>query len=284
MGLAVLLKEAKDKLKSASIDEYALDAEIFMAEVLNKDRLFVLLNLDYELNNNEAESFKNMISRRLNHEPAAYIIGRREFMGMDFAVEEGVLIPRPDTEILVETVMENGAQAKTCLEIGTGSGCISVSLSKLLRLNVTGVDISERCIEISQKNAKANGVDKICEFLLGDMFSPFKNDEKFDIIVSNPPYIKKNVVPSLMDDVKNFEPILALDGREDGLYFYREIINKAENYLNPNGMVFFEIGYDQKEDVSLLFKEKGFENINTVKDLSGLDRVVYATYGGARGI
>ena len=284
MKLAVLLREAKDKLKSVNVDEYALDAELFMAEVLNKDRLFVLLNLDYELNNNEAESFKNMISRRLNHEPTAYIIGRREFMGMDFAVEEGVLIPRPDTEILVETIMEKGTQAKTCLEIGTGSGCISVSLSKLLGLNVTGVDISQKAVEISKKNAKANGVDNTCKFLLGDMFSPFKNYEKFDIIVSNPPYIRKDVLPNLMDDVKNFEPILALDGGDDGLYFYREIINQAENYLNPNGMVFFEIGYDQKEDVSLLFKEKGFENIKTVKDLSGLDRVVYATCGGARGI
>ena len=235
-----------------------LDVETLLQKVLNVDRLYILLNLDKSLNEEEENLFNKFIEERLNNRPIAYIVGNREFMGLDFYVQEGVLIPRPDTEVLVEEVIEIAKNKEdiNILDIGTGSGAITVSLAKYLEnAKITSVDISEIALEIGRKNAILNEVDDRITFVKSDLFTNINKEMKFDIIVSNPPYIKREVIKKLNKDVQK-EPIIALDGGYDGLDFYRKIINESEKYLKFNGYLCFEIGYDQKEDVIGIIKNK----------------------------
>ena len=254
-----------------------LDVETILQKVLNVDRLYILLNLDKSLNIDEEKLFNKYIKERLNNRPIAYIVENREFMGLDFYVKEGVLIPRPDTEILVEEVIELAKDKGkiNILDIGTGSGAITVSLAKYLKdAKIISVDISDIALEIAKKNAQNNYVDDRITFIKSDLFTNIDKDMKFDIIVSNPPYIKREVIETLDKQVKDFEPYNALEGGVDGLDFYRKITKQGKNYLNKGGFLAYEVGHDQSEDVSKLMKNDGYTNIYTRKDLQQIDRVV----------
>jgi release factor glutamine methyltransferase len=226
----------------------------------------------------EFNIFNNLIEDRLNGRPIAYIVGNREFMGLDFYVQEGVLIPRPDTEALVEEIIELCKDKKdlSLLDIGTGSGAITVSLAKYLNnADVKSFDISEIALEIGKKNAINNNVEDKIEFIKSDLFSAIKDtDIQFDVIVSNPPYIPKKDIETLHTQVKDYEPYNALEGGEDGLDFYRDITEQSVNYLKQNGILAYEVGHDQAQDVAEIMKNNGYTKIYTKKDLQGIDRVV----------
>ena len=254
-----------------------LDVEILLQKVLDVDRLYILLNLEKTLSEDEQRLFNKFINERLNNRPIAYIVENREFMGLDFYVKEGVLIPRPDTEILVEEVIELAKNKGNIniLDIGTGSGAITVSLAKYLdNANITSVDISEIALEIGKINAVNNKVDSKINFVKSDLFTNIDKNMKFDIIVSNPPYIKREVIETLDKQVKDFEPYNALEGGIDGLDFYRAITMQAKDYLKKDGILAYEVGHDQSEDVSKLMYKYGYTNIYTRKDLQQIDRVV----------
>ena len=254
-----------------------LDVETLLQKALGVDRLYILLNLDKDLSEDEEKTFNKFIEERLNNRPIAYIVGNREFMGLDFYVQEGVLIPRPDTEVLVEEVIEIAKDKGEIdiLDIGTGSGAITVSLAKYLEnAKLTSVDISEIALEISKKNAISNNVEDRINFVKSDLFSSLNKNQKFDIIVSNPPYIKREVIDTLDKQVKDFEPYNALEGGIDGLDFYRAITTQAKDYLKEGGVLAYEVGHDQSEDVSKLMEMDGYTNIYTRKDLQQIDRVV----------
>lgn len=275
----ILLKYSKELEEISSTPR--LDVEILLQKALGDvDRLYIHLNLEKVLSQEEDNLFLKLINERLNNRPIAYIVGNREFMGLDFYVQEGVLIPRPDTEILVEEVIEIGKNKDEIeiLDIGTGSGAITVSLAKYLdNANLTSVDISEIALEVGKKNAISNNVDNKIEFIKSNLFTEIDKNKKFDIIVSNPPYIRKKDVETLESQVKDFEPYTALEGGEDGLDFYRKITEQAKLYLKENGVLAYEVGHDQSEDVSKLMEINGYTNIYTKKDLQGIDRVVIGT-------
>lgn len=257
-----------------------LDVETLLQKVLGVDRLYILLNLERALSQEEEKEFNKLINQRLDNRPIAYIVGNREFMGLDFFVEEGVLIPRPDTEVLVEEVIKLAKEndAKNILDIGTGSGAITVSLAKYLEnIKVTSVDISETALKIGQKNAIDNEVNDKITFVKSDLFENIDKEIKFDIIVSNPPYIKREVIDTLDKQVKDYEPYGALEGGIDGLDFYRAITKQSKDYLKEGGILAYEVGHDQSEDVSKLMEMDGYTNIYTIKDLQQIDRVVIGT-------
>ena len=267
--------EYKKILKENNFETYSLDVEVLLMNVTGFSKTQLYLNTDYTLKTEEYEKFKKFFNRRLKNEPIAYIIEKCEFMGMNFLLNNHTLIPRPDTEILVEKAIEiiNKNNFNNALDIGTGSGAIAISLAKYCNINVTALDINDKAIEMAKKNANINKVKNI-EFIQSDIFEKINN--KYDIIVSNPPYIKTQDIKTLEKNVKNYEPILALDGGKSGLIFYEKITNNAIKYLNKNGYLMFEIGYDQAKDVKNIMENNNFYNITVLKDLSGLDRVVFA--------
>ncbi len=263
---------AKQQLKDYS-SSYNIDAQVFLMDILKINRT-ELLTKTYELSNENIDTLNNYINRRKNQEPVAYITSNVEFMSLNFYVDSNTLIPRPDTEILVEKVLQITKEKdyNNFLEIGIGSGCISISLAYYSNMNGLGVDIMENCVDVSTKNADTNNVSNKVSFIKSNLFDKITN--KYDIIVSNPPYIDKNDMDKLLPNVKNFEPHTALFGGDDGLDFYRDITINAKNYLNSNGLLAFEIGYDQGYSVSNLMLENGFENVQVFKDLYKHDRVV----------
>ena len=265
-----LRKLVTEKFDKAGIDEIA-DFDWICCEVTGKKRSE--LPFIKEFSNKELERINNAVEKRLNHIPLAYIFGKTNFYGYDFIVNEHVLIPRLDTEILIEKLIEeinSRSERVDVLDIGTGSGAIAITLSKETGSNVTAVDISEHALEIAKKNAELNGAN--VAFIQSDLFENISNI-KIDIIVSNPPYIETGVIATLDDEVKLHEPILALDGGEDGLDFYRKIVMEAPKHLKQCGKLFFEIGFNQAESVSILMKDK-FKNVSVIKDYLGNDRIV----------
>lgn len=278
MTIREILIKYMEKLSSIS-DTPKLDTEILLQKALGDvDRLYIQLNLDKKLSDEQLKCFNEMINDRLNGRPIAYIVKNREFMALDFYVEEGVLIPRPDTEPLVEEVIElsKGMNDVTIVDIGTGSGAISVSLAKYIKNSyVYSLDISDKALSIGEKNAVNNEVDDKIEFIKSDVFTGIKDRNlKLDIIVSNPPYIKKEDIKTLHTQVKDYEPYIALEGGEDGLDFYRTITEKSLKYLKSNGILAFEVGHDQASDVCNIMENHGYKKIYTKKDLQGIDRVV----------
>ena len=280
MTIKEIIIEYSSKLEEISSTP-RLDVEILLQKSLGDvDRLYILLNLDKVLSEDEEKTFIKYINERLENRPIAYIVGNREFMGLDFYVKEGVLIPRPDTEILVEEVIELAKNKGeiNILDIGTGSGAITVSLAKYLpNAKITSVDIEDIPLEVGRINAKSNEVEDRIEFVKSNLFENIDKDMKFDIIVSNPPYIKREVIETLDKQVKDYEPYTALEGGEDGLDFYREITKQSKSYLKEKGILAYEVGHDQSEDVSKLMIDGGYTNIYTKKDLQGFERVVIGT-------
>lgn len=272
------LMKAYNILKAAGIDTYMLDAQLLLQKVLNKDKLFITINRDFEISLEEEKEYFHMIELRKNKMPVKYILGECEFMGLNFNVREGVLIPRPDTEILVEEVIERIKESnyREICDVCCGSGVIGISIGRLVKnTRVYCYDISDMACQVTQENINKLGVqDKVNIFKSDLLDEAIIKDRKFDAVVSNPPYIKKEVIPTLMDDVKNYEPHIALDGGKDGLDFYRKITEQSLQVLNKGGLLAFEIGYDQGEEVQAILRDKGFTDIKCIKDLAGLNRVV----------
>lgn len=273
MTLRQLLTDGKRKLKEAGIAEWDLDAWYLLEHVTGCTRSFYFLYPDKEADICHVQQYEELIRKRSIHIPLQHLTGIQEFMGLSFHVNEDVLIPRQDTEILVEEALKYIREGMHILDMCTGSGCILLSVLKLgPKVTGTGVDLSERALAVAEKNRDT--LDVRAEFLESDLFE--KVTGSYDCILSNPPYIPSRVVDTLMEEVRKHEPRQALDGREDGLYFYRKIIEQSPQYLKPGGMLFFEIGYDQAEAVKSLMGA-GFTDIHVVKDLAGLDRVVYGS-------
>lgn len=269
-----LYRMGKDRLTEAKVPEAELDARLLLEEVCGTDRNDLLVHGDKEVPPEQCDRYVEYIQRRQKREPLQQITGYQEFMGLRFKVTPDVLIPRQDTETLVEEVMRYLHDGMHLLDMCTGSGCILLSLLKYSNdCEGTGCDISEKALKVAEENAEMLSLN--ASFVQSNLFENISG--KYEFIVSNPPYIPTGVIPTLMEEVRDHEPVSALDGREDGLYFYREIVEKAGEYLYPGGMLFFEIGYDQAEKVSSLMQEAGYQEVTVCKDLAGLDRVVYGT-------
>lgn len=271
--VADVLRLTKTKLKENCIESWSIDADLLMCKVMGFSRIQLVTKDTQELTLEQLNQLNELICERLTHKPMQYILGKAEFMGLEFEVNEATLIPRADTEILVETVINEIKKNnyKTVLDIGTGSGAIGISVAKYCcDTQVVAVDISNKALQTAKRNAIINNVKNIT-FIESNLFENIKGS--FDVVVSNPPYIEADVIKTLDSQVKDFEPLLALDGGKDGLDFYR-IITQNPEYINANGTLAYEIGYNQGLAVSQLLKENGFENIEIIKDLAGLDRVV----------
>lgn len=276
-----LIKDGIEKLQKASDLDATVDAWLLAEEVLGITRAQYFINPQRLVDKEDADKFFKFIDMRCNKIPLQHITGKQEFMGLSFNVNEDVLIPRQDTELLVESVLNylkqkmKGKKVKV-LDMCTGSGCIAISIKKLAEnVDVTAVDLSQKALKVAIDNA--NQLDAKVTFIESDLFENVSG--KYDIIVSNPPYISKSDIETLMEEVKNHEPMMALDGDEDGLKFYKKISEKLNEYLSDGGMIFYEIGYDQGKTVPDILKQYNFKDINVYKDLSGNDRVVIARKG-----
>jgi len=276
------LKNGIEALEIIGIEDSVLKAKLLLSNIIGKPKEYLFIHEDEELEAGVEKEFLRQIDELTKNTPLQYLTKTQEFMGLDFYVNENVLIPRSDTEVLVEEVLKNVDKSKKVriLDMCTGSGIIGISLAKFCdNVEVWCVDKSDRALEVAYENAKFHGVVDKLNLICSDMFCDLADicdyeKEKFDIIVSNPPYIESEVIKTLNKDVQK-EPLMALDGGADGLDFYRIIAENAWDFLNENGQVFLEIGYNQGESVMALFKEK-FNNVSCVKDLAGLDRVVIA--------
>ena len=266
-----LFEYGKKQLEDAGIEEAALDARLLLEYICHTDRNALLVHGDSVRSDLEEQFYHMVIEKRAQRIPLQHITGQQEFMGLTFKVNEHVLIPRQDTEILVEEAMRYLSDGMRILDICTGSGCILLSLLKYSNeCEGLGVDISENALAVARENAQNLGLE--AEFRYSDLLE--KVEGKFDMIVSNPPYIETAVIDTLMPEVREHEPMLALDGREDGLYFYRRIVEQCTSYMTRGARLFFEIGYDQGEAVKDMMIHKGFCEVEIIKDYAGLDRVV----------
>ena len=278
-----LLKYGYEILKNKEIDSYILDVQLLLGKAINKDRLFIFINGNYEVTEKEAEDYYRYLKLREKKMPVKYILEECEFMGLNFVVRPGVLIPRPDTETLVEQALNkvrNNNFRHIC-DLCCGTGAIGLSIAKFIDyVNIKCCDISSTALEITAENIRRFSLQKRVQAVKSDLLQYFiKNRVKFNMIVSNPPYIKKSIMDTLMEDVKNYEPREALYGGEDGLMFYRKIAEESPEVLDRGGVLMLEIGDNQREEVSCILKKQGFKNISCVKDLAGRDRVISAVVG-----
>jgi release factor glutamine methyltransferase len=259
------------KLKEAQLEEAQLDARLLLEEICGTDHNTLLCHGDREVSEAEEEQYRKALEQRAVHVPLQHLLGYQDFMGLRFQVNEHVLIPRQDTEILVEEAMRYLHDGMRILDLCTGSGCILLSLLHYSNdCEGTGVDISKEALQVAALNAELLGIK--ADFLKSDLYE--KVTGKFDLLVSNPPYIERKVIPTLMEEVREYDPYIALDGGEDGLDFYRRIIGGAQDYLKRGGQILMEIGSGQAQAVSELLREAGFKEIDVCRDFAGLDRVV----------
>ena len=260
------------QLKAADISDWKTDARLLLEYACGTDFNFLYTNPDFEVSNDKETLYKEYIDKRLTHVPVQHITGTQCFMGLDFKVTKDVLVPRPDTEILVEEVLKDLHDGMRILDMCTGSGCILLSLLKYSNDCMgQGIDISPAALKVARKNAEKLGISS-AEFIESDLFQNVSG--RFDILVSNPPYIKTSEIEGLMPEVSKYDPFIALDGHEDGVYFYKKILEGAGGFLNRGSLIAFEIGNDEGEAVSGLMKEAGLKNIEVIKDYGGNDRVV----------
>ena len=278
MTLEEAYRLGNDVLNEAGVPDAGTDAWILLEHVTGVSRTRYYVNPKQVLSKEEEERYLSYIEKRKKRIPVQHLTGVQEFMGLEFMVNEHVLIPRQDTEVLVETVWEDLEPGMRVLDMCTGSGCILISLMKRMQtvsgedvITGVGVDLSREALQVAEENAFKQKVGAV--FVESDLFD--KVEGTYDIIVSNPPYIRTSVIKELQEEVKLHDPYAALDGKEDGLFFYREIIKKSKEYLKKGGRLYFEIGYDQGEDVKKLMEEAGFSEVTVKKDLAGLDRVVF---------
>ncbi len=278
MQYAKLYQIGKEQLQKAGITDAELDARLLLEFICHTDRNALYAHGDQEIEDEKMQDFLQLIEKRAVHIPLQHLTGEQNFMGLDFLVNEHVLIPRQDTEILVEEIMRDLHDGIRILDMCTGAGCILLSLLHYSNdCSGVGVDVSEDALVVARQNADRLA-EKQAVFIQSDLFE--KVEGSFDLIVSNPPYIRSQEIAGLMPEVREHEPHLALDGKDDGLHFYREIIKGAMPHLKRGGQLFFEIGYDQGEAVQALLAANGYTEIAVVKDYAGLDRVVYGTFLG----
>lgn len=294
-----IYKEGAARLAEAGIEEAGLDARLLLEFVCGTDRNTLLAHGDRVISDEEHERYEALIAARAAHTPLQHLTGEQEFMGLTFIVNDKVLVPRQDTEILVEEVLKNLHDGMRILDLCTGSGCILLSLLQYSNDCIgVGVDLSVEALAVAGENyarLSSTRPDMKALFLEGDLFDALEgkkiaecgeasgSGERYDIIVSNPPYIETDVIGTLMQEVREHEPVMALDGGADGLTFYRRILQGAGDYLNRGGMLFFEIGCEQAVSVREIMERAGFQEIEVVKDFAGLDRVVYGTWLGQQG-
>lgn len=282
LTLKQLYKVGTVKLAEEGIEEFSLDAWYLLEYVTGVSKAMYFAEPERAVSEENADRYIDCIRRRAAHIPLQHITGEQEFMGYPFCVNEHVLIPRQDTEILVEEAIQVMRPKMKVLDMCTGSGCIVLSILKMCRekyymtdLQGIGADVSEEALKVARENGRRLGVP--VTWIQSDLFAKIQEEEKYDVIVSNPPYIETAVIDTLQEEVRLHDPYIALDGKEDGLYFYRRIISEAGKYLKTQGKLMFEIGCDQAESVEELMKNAGYEQITVKKDLAGLDRVVYGT-------
>lgn len=255
--------------------EAQLDARLLLEHVCGTNLQTLLLQGDRPVPDEKAALYRELLARRKDREPLAYIVGKWDFMGLTFTVNENVLIPEQDTENLIEEIMRERCDGERILDLCTGSGCILLSLLKYSNNSVgVGTDLSGKALETAEKNARDLGLCDRAQWRCGDLFEAVGPGEKFDRIVSNPPYIRSGTIDTLAPEVRLHEPKMALDGGEDGLGFYKRIIPKAADHLVIGGALYLEIGYDQAQAVSALMREAGYYEVRTVKDYGGNDRIV----------
>lgn len=272
-----LINYGRSRLSDSGVPDSDIDADILWQYASGMNRTQMLLSRNEEVTDRKAACYTELIDRRCSREPLQYITGTQEFMGYEFDTAVGVLIPRQDTETLVDTALKLYRGCRV-LDMCCGTGCIGISYGLLCgNCDVTLADISDSAVELTKRNvAKLCGDSRRFEVIKTNMFDNIHGE--YDIILSNPPYIRSDVIDTLMPEVRDYEPRLALDGYSDGLYFYRIIIDKAREHIKDEGYVIFEIGNDQAEDVQLLFVDSGYDDIHVVKDLRRMDRVVYGRY------
>ena len=247
------------------------NAETIISHALKMKRLDIYLHLEEEISDTQLNTILEITSRRKKHEPLQYILGETEFYGYKINVSNSVLIPRPETELLVEKIINNEKNVNSILEIGTGSGAIVIALAKNLNTNkIDAVDISESALKMAQQNAELNDVE--INFFRSDIFENVT--AKYDLIISNPPYISQDQYEKLPKEIKDHEPKSALQAKNNGLYFYKKILHNAKEHLTESGKIYFEIGYDQAEKITEIAKKSGFSNIQVLKDLNGFDRIM----------
>ena len=280
LTLKQLYKVGTVKLAEEGIEEFSLDAWYLLEYVTGVSKAMYFAEPERAVSEENADRYIDCIRRRAAHIPLQHITGEQEFMGYPFCVNEHVLIPRQDTEVLVEEAIQVMRPKMKVLDMCTGSGCIVLSILKMCRekyymtdLQGIGADVSEEALKVARENGRRLGVP--VTWIQSDLFAKIPEEEKYDVIVSNPPYIETAVIDTLQEEVRLHDPYIALDGKEDGLY--RRIISEAGKYLKTQGKLMFEIGCDQAEVVEELMKNAGYEQITVKKDLAGLDRVVYGT-------
>lgn len=281
------LELSSNFLKKKGIESSRMNAELLLAHILECKRLDLYLRFNQPLNKKETNTYRDFITRRGNYEPYQYIVGDVEFYGLKFFVDKNVLIPRQETEILIETILEKHPKDKELkvLDIGTGSGNIPISLAmNLPESKVISIDISAEAIKVAEQNREFHDLKSRVGFIKSDILTDNleKYNSTFDIIVSNPPYVKKDEYETLQKEITEFEPDIAVTDFSDGYKFYKEISRKSMVLLKKNGMLFFEVGLGQADDVKNIMQENGFENVEIGKDLSEIDRVVFGVKGNAQ--
>lgn len=283
MTIKEILDQGKKELKEAGIQEADLDAWLLLESVTGISRAMYYVRQSEELPEAQEMQYLEAVARRKKRIPLQHITGEQEFMGLTFQVNHSVLVPRQDTEILVEEALKTAVPGMRILDMCTGSGCILISMVQFMKDKgilpgaCTGTDISGEALLVAKENADRYGLD--LTFVQGNLFENVAGT--YDLIVSNPPYIRTSEIACLEPEVRDHDPKLALDGKEDGLYFYRKIAESAPEYLAENGCLYFEIGFDQADDVKKLMEDNGFARVTVKKDLTGLDRVVYGVYNKA---
>ena len=278
MNIYNAIKEGTKILKKNDVKFSALDSEILLAKALKKKRKYLILNLDKTLNKKNLEIYKNLINQRSNGKPVAYLTKTKDFWNSEFIIEQGTLIPRPDTEVLIEATLElfKYRDYANILDVGVGSGCIILSiLNEKDRFYGTGIDVSSKSISLSKLNAKKFSLENRVKFIKTDVDNFCHG--KYDLIISNPPYIKSNKIKYLEKDVRDYEPKLALDGGLDGTFKILKVIEKASTLLKSNGRLILEFGYDQKIKILSLLKKRGFYINKIIKDYAKNDRCVIST-------
>ncbi len=280
-----LLKWAADDFRSKGIDSPRLDAEVLLGWALGKTRTELVIESKTELNGEGLARFREAVKRRRAHEPVAYVLGVREFFGRTFRVDKRVLVPRPDTEALVEVALQRTrhlSMSMRALDLCTGSGCVGITLARERpTTQIVMTDLSNDALAVARENALRLGAYNLACFQ-GDLFAALPDSKlRFDLIVSNPPYIASEDIPSLMADVRDFEPRLALDGGADGLSLVRRIVEEASAHLEKNGIVALEIGFDEAERTRAIFSEHGYADIDTKRDYGKIERVISARWPGS---
>ena len=267
--VAEVLNRSIDQLKKYNIENPQLNAEQIISHILDLNKTNLYLKSKDILDNEKSDLIEQLILRRTKHEPLQYILGETEFYGCKIKVNPDVLIPRPETELLVEKVLQE--DFGSILEIGTGSGAIAIALAKQMKnIQIKATDISKKALRIARQNAELNNVS--IDFIQSDIFENIKG--KYDIIVSNPPYISQNEYDKLAPEILDYEPEIALLANDEGLSYYKKILANSKDYLTDIGKIYFEIGYDQAEKIKEIAKENGFDKVNVFKDLNGFDRIV----------